>query len=402
MKLVILTQYFPPEIGAPQARLFELARGLKNKGHEVTILTAFPNYPGGRILPGYKLRAYMEEEMEGLKVIRTWIYPSHSRSFVKRLANYFSFVLSASIFGLFKLGRQEVLLCETPPLFLGLAAYILSRLKGARMYLYVSDLWPASAVDLGMLKNKTLIKMSERLELFLYRKSSKVIVVTNGIKNIIEALPRMQAKVFTVTNGVDLKFFTRGDKLNARQALGLPADKFIVMYSGNHGIAQNLSTVLNCAKKTGEHPGILYVFAGDGVEKPFLAARKEKEGLTNVVFLKSFQKNEMPLVLSAADAAVIPLKDIKLFEKALPSKMFEMMAMGVPVILGVKGEAAEVITAAGCGININPEDENSMEKAILELYNSKELCARFGKNGREYAQNHFSREKIINLFEGLL
>jgi len=402
LKILFLTQYFPPEIGAPQARLFELARGLKNKGHEITILTAFPNYPGGKILAGYKLRAVQEEEMEGMRVIRTWIYPSHSRSFVKRLFNYFSFVFSSMFFGAFKLGRQDVLVCETPPLFLGISARFLSLLKGAGLYLYVSDLWPDSAVELGMLKNKLLIKLSKSLELGLYRRSLKVIVVTDGIKKIIETHTFTKDKVFTVTNGVDLKVFNPSDKTAARKTLGLPPDKFIIMYSGNHGLAQNLTTVLKCAKKTIKNPALLYVFAGDGVEKPLLQELKEKEGLTNVVFLKSFPKKEMPLVLSAADAALIPLKDLKLFEKALPSKMFEMMSMTVPLLMGVKGEAAEVVKAAGCGINITPEDENSMEKAILDLYNSKELREEMGRKGREYAKTHFSREAIINLFERLL
>jgi len=402
LKLVFLTQYFPPEIGAPQARLFELARGLKNKGHDVTIVTAFPNYPGGKILFGYKLRPFMEEEIEGLKVLRTWIYPSHSKSFTKRLFNYFSFVFSSMLFGIFKLGKHDVLICETPPLFLGLSAYVLSRLKGAKMFLYVSDLWPASAVDLGMLKNKMLIRWSERLERFLYYKSEKVVVVTPGMKKIIEKDPALNGKVFVVTNGADTAFFKPSAKEPARQALGLPQDKFIVMYSGNHGIAQNLRTVLLCAKKTADNRNILYAFAGDGVEKPLLIAEKEKSGLDNVVFLKSYPKKEMPVVLASADAAIIPLKNIKLFEKALPSKMFEIMSMGIPVIMGVKGEAAEIIMEAGAGINIIPEDENSMEKAVLELYNSKELRERLGKNGREYVNSHFSRETIINRFEGLL
>ena len=174
------------------------------------------------------------------------------------------------------------------------------------------------------------------------------------------------------------------------------------MYSGNHGIAQNLFTVLNCAKRTLAEKNILYVFAGDGVEKPLLVAEKEKQKLENVIFLKSFEKKDMPVVLAAADAAVIPLKNIKLFEKALPSKMFEIMSMALPIILGVKGEAEELIKDAECGIIITPEDENTMEKAVLELYNSKELRERLGNKGREYVNLHFSRESIINRFERLL
>ena len=402
MKIVFLTQYFPPEIGAPQARLFELARGLKNKGHEVTIVTAFPNYPGGKILFGYRLKPFMIEEIEGLKVIRTWIYPSHSKSFVKRLANYFSFVFSSVFFGFFKLGRHDVLVCETPPLFLGISAYVLSRLKGSKMYLYVSDLWPASAIDLGMLKNKMLIRMSEGLERFLYRKAAKVVVVTAGIKKILDADSKLKDKVFVVTNGADTELFKPSDKIAARKFTGLPGDKFVVMYSGNHGIAQNLFTVLNCAKRTAANKDILYVFVGDGVEKPLLVAEKDKAKLDNVVFLKSFAKKEMPVVLSASDAAVIPLKNISLFEKALPSKMFEIMSMGIPVIMSVAGEAAELITEGHCGINTTPEDENSMEKAVLELYNSKALREMLGKNGRQFASSRFSREAIINRFERLL
>lgn len=402
-KIVFLTQYFPPEIGAPQARLFELAHGLKNKGHEITIVTAFPNYPGGKILAGYRLQPVLEEGIDGMRVIRTWIYPSHSRSFAKRLSNYFSFVFSSMFFGLLRLRKHDVLVCETPPLFLGISAYVISRLKGSRMFPYVSDLWPDSAVDLGMLKNKHLIRMSKWLELFLYRKASKVVVVTDGIKKIIEENEFARGKVFTVTNGVDLDLFTPSDKAQARRQLGLPTDKFIVMYCGNHGMAQNLATVLKCAKRTENNPDILYVFVGDGVEKPSLMQIKETEGLDNVVFLGSRPKREIPLALSCADAAVIPLKDIKLFEKALPSKMFETMAMGVPIVMSVKGEAAEVISGADCGINVQPEDEEDMAKAVLELFeNEGSLRERLGANGRVCAAERFSRKAIINRFEGLL
>lgn len=402
MKLVFLTQYFPPEIGAPQTRLFELARGLKKRGHEITVLTAFPNYPTGKIFPGYKLRPVMEEELAGLRVIRTCIYPSHSKSFLKRLFNYFSFVFSSLFLGIFKLKKHDVLVCETPPLFLGISALILSRIKGAGLYLYVSDLWPASAVELKYLTNPLAIKLSKILEKWLYRVSKKIIAITPGMKKILEAEEEAKGKIELITNGADTEIFSRSDKKAARAAYNFPQDAFIVMYAGTHGSVYNLKIIIDCACALKNEKELLFVFAGGGVEKQGLMRYAGEKGALNVVFLEPVSISKMPLLLSAADAGILSINQTEFFRMTIPAKMTEMMAMEIPLIVAMEGDSENIIRASGGGIAIKPGDLEEMKEAILALMKNRENAEKMGVKARAYVIKYFSRKEIIEKFEGLL
>ena len=400
MRLLILTQYYPPETGAPQNRLSDLARRLAGSGHPVTVLTAMPNYPKGEIFESYRGTWRCEEEVDGTRVVRTWIYAARGRAIVPRLLNYFSFVLTSLLCGAGRVGRQDVVLVESPPLFLGISGYLLSRLLGARLVFNVSDLWPASAVSLGVVRNRLLIGLSEWLELFLYGSARLVTGQTEGILSDIRRR-RPSARLYLFPNGVDLESFRPRKTGVLRRSLGLEG-AFVVGYAGLHGLAQGLGTVLRAAERLVGTPGITFCFWGDGPEKESLVRAAGDRGLANVRFFPPRPAAEMPEVLASFDAALVPLKRNDLFRGARPSKMFEAMAAGVPLILSVDGEARGLVEEAGAGLCVEPESSGALAEAVLALQRDPEGRQRMGRNGRAFVTGRFDRAGIAVRLEGEL
>lgn len=400
MKLLILTQYFPPEVGAPQNRLFELAIRLQKSGVDITVLTAMPNYPQMEIYDGYKGKDYFYEEIEGLKVHRSSIFVSTSKSIVNRLRNYFSFVWSSARVGNKKLGNFDFLLCESPPLFLGYSAMYLARRKKAKLIFNVSDLWPESAEKLGVVNNKYLLKLAYNLEERLYKKSVLVTGQTQGIcSNINQRFP--EVKTYWLPNGVDLNYYDPSviSRSGWRAKNGFSESDFIFLYAGIIGIAQGLEVILNAAKAFTENKTIKFVLMGSGPEKLALLALKEKLSLLNVIFLDPVTKKEMPSVLKDVNAAIVPLRRLDLFLGAIPSKLFENLSMEIPVLLGVDGEARQLFIHQGkCGIYFEPENVQELVKAISTLSGDKTLAQTLGQNGREFVNLHFNREIIAEKF----
>lgn len=401
MKLVILTQYFPPEVGAPQNRLYELAVRLKQRGIDVSILTAMPNYPQMEIHKNYKGKCFCKEEMDGMTIYRSWIYVSKSKSVVKRLLNYFSFVFSSLFYGLFKLKRQDILLVESPPLFLGATAYLLAKAKRAKLIFNVSDLWPESAEKLGIISNKFLLKSATVLEEFCYKKASLISGQTQGIvNNISSRFP--QKDVYWLKNGVDIKLYDAeksDSKGKWRESQSLSESDFILFYGGIIGHAQGLEIILNAAKRLENYSDIKFVLMGNGPEKPKLFAMKEELGLSNLFFYDAVPKAEMHAIISDIDASIIPLKKLDLFKGAIPSKIFENLAMKKPVILGLEGEAKALFIDQGkCGVAFEPENESDLVDKILQLYNDRALVKELGENGLKYASENFNRDKIAQEF----
>lgn len=399
MKILFLTQYCPPEVGAPQNRIFELAKGLQRNGHQVTILTAMPNYPVGEVFEGYRGKILMEEELEGIRVVRTWIYTTPSKGFIARLMNYFSFTLTSVLLGLWKVGKHDIIFTESPPLFLGGSGYILSVLLQSKYIFNVSDLWPESAVKLGVLKNEPLIKMSTMLEEFCYDKADLISGQTRGIVENIASRGYQREKIFLLTNGVDTTLFSkahRDEKLRAE--LGI-AGKFALVYAGIHGLAQGLEVMVRTAERLRDYPEIAFVFVGEGPEKELLIDLTRELGLTNVHFLPLQKKKDMPRLLAAMDATIIPLKKLDLFKGALPSKMFEALASELPIVLAVDGEARVLIEAAEAGIYVEPENVDEMSAAVLKLYQNPDLVKKLGANGRVYVEENYSRKRILEKFE---
>lgn len=402
MKILFLTQYCPPEVGAPQNRIFEFAKELKKLGHEITILTAMPNYPKGEIFDEYKGKKVVKEELDGIKIVRTSIYATKEKSFSKRMRNYLSFTFSSVFSGAKHIEKQDVIITESPPLFLGWSGYVLSKLKGARFIFNVSDLWPESAVKLGVLNNKLFIKMSTWLEEFCYKKAVAITGQTQGIVDNITNRGFSKSKVHLITNGVDTEFFKKENRDEEfRKSISIE-NKFAVVYAGIHGIAQGLEVVIEAADILKAYEDIQIVFIGDGPEKTKLIKMSEEKKLTNVKFLPVQLKPNMPKIIASMDATVIPLKKLDLFKGALPSKMFEALSSELPIVLAVEGEAEKLINDAQAGITVEPENPKAIAEAILKLYNNLELRRNLGQSGRSYVIKNYSRESITKKLEKIL
>lgn len=399
MKLLILTQYFPPEVGAPQNRLYELAVRLQQKGMEVSVLTAMPNYPQMKVYEGYTGKFYMEESMGALHIHRSWIYTTTDKGIFKRLLNYFSFVFSSFFAGCFKLGKFDYILCESPPLFLGMTAFALKKLKGGKLLFNVSDLWPESAERLGLVTNPLFLKAATRLEEFLYRQSNLISGQTQGIvKNISGRFPTK--KVYWLPNGVDLNFY-KADAVqsNWRLQYGFTEQDFIVLYAGIIGHAQGLEVIIKAAAQLKEQARIKFVLVGSGPEKEKLQQLKNDLNVTNVFFLDAVGKKEMPAIIAASNCSVVPLKRLDLFKGAIPSKLFENLAMKKPILLGVEGEAKDLfITEGNAGLAFVPEDATDLAEKTLHLFNNSSLVKELGENGYNYVEKKFTRDKIATEF----
>ena len=398
MKLLILTQYYPPEIGAPQNRLHELAIRLKKKGVQVEVLTALPNYPKMEVFEGYRNRQKREETIEGITVHRSWIYVSTSKSIIARLLNYFSFVWSSSWRGR-RLQSFDYLMVESPPLFLGYSAMALSKKLNAKLIFNVSDLWPESAEKLGLVTNKGLLKMAYKLEKKCYKASALITGQTQGIVNDIkQRFP--EKKVSWLPNGVDISFYDP-DKIpdsDFRKVNGFKEEDVIFFYGGILGHAQGLEIIIEAAKGL-ENTNAQFVIQGAGPEKEHLLALHKKYALKNIHFFDPVKKTEMPGILKSVDIAIIPLKKLDLFKGAIPSKIFEALAMKKPLLLGVDGEARKhFIENAKAGLFYTPEDVDNLKKQVLYFLENPNETKNMGERARNYVADVFDRNKIA---EGL-
>lgn len=397
MHIVILTQYFPPEVGAPQNRLFELAVRLKEKGAEVSILTAMPNYPQMEIYHGYRGKFYIHESTSGMEIYRSWIYVTQKKNILARLINYFSFVKTSFWTGLFVLKNVDIVLCESPPLFLGISAYALKVIKGAKLIFNVSDLWPESAEKLGLVTNQIFLNAATKLEEFMYRNSDLITGQTQGIvKNISSRFP--DKKVRWIPNGVDLTLYQNIQSDWSLQNNFLKTD-FLILYAGILGHAQGLEVIIHAASRLKEYPSIKFILLGSGPEKQKLLDLKRKKETYNVHFFDTVNKEKMPAIIAAASCAVVPLKRLELFKGAIPSKIFENMAMKKPILLGVEGEAKSLFIEQGqSGLAFTPEDDGDLAIQVLQLYSDKDLSRRLGENGFNYVKANFTRDKIASDF----
>jgi glycosyltransferase involved in cell wall biosynthesis len=401
MKILILTQYFPPETGAPQNRLHSLAGYFSDLGAEVSVLTAMPNYPKMEVLKGYKGKFYKFETDKNLKVHRSWIFVNKSKGIVSRLLNYCSFVLTSLFIGLFKVGKQDILICESPPLFLGISAIFLKWAKGSKLVFNVSDLWPESAEKLNIINNKFLLGVSYKLEEFIYSKSNLVSGQTQGIvKNISVRFPKVNT--CWLPNGIDFnQYDVLADGLVFRNQHGYHSSDFLLMYAGILGHAQGLDVILRSANITRDQPEIKYVIVGDGPERYKLMALASELKLNNLKFIGNVPRTQMSTAIAACDLYIVPLRKNDLFLGAIPSKLFEPLAMGIPILLGVDGEARELFIEKGkCGLFFIPEDSDDLSEKIYFLNTNRNELSFLGENGKKYVSVNFNREKIaMNYFK---
>lgn len=395
MNLAILTQYYPPEVGAPQVRLSQLATTFVRRGHQVTVLTAMPNYPVGRIQPGYG-GLCRREERDGVRIIRTFIYPTQSAGLFRRLTNYLSFVISSSILGSLLLVPSDYLLVESPPLFLGLAGLWLAWLKRTRLIFNVSDLWPESVIRLGRLRSNSLAhRLAFRLEAFCYRHAW---LVTGQSKSILSSITERfpDCKVFHLSNGVDTQRFTPDRYADTARSLMSRNGTCIALYAGLHGLAQGLDQVLEAAEALRDETGLKFVLIGDGPEKGILIQQAEERRINNLSFLDLCAASEIPGLLASADIALVTLKTY--IPGAVPSKLYEAMASGLPVVLVADGEAAEIVQRHNAGITVKPGDVDALTHAVQSLVADPVLRRNLGKNGRIAAEQYFDRTMIAGRF----
>ena len=399
MKILLLTQYFPPETGAPQNRLYNLALQLKQRCEKVVVLTGFPNYPSYRIFEGYKGKWYKQEMNNGLEINRSYIFVSQRKSIFFRLLNYFSFVLSSLLTGIFKAGKVDLIICESPPLFLGLTAVFLKKLKRAKLLFNVSDLWPESVEKLGIIQNRMLINLSIKLEEWIYKHSDKISGQTQGIvENIKTRFPGKP--IFWLKNGVDFnKLKMRLTGKNWREENGFKSDNLLFYFGGLMGYAQGLDCIIKAASLLKAYPDIQFVMIGEGPEKDRLIHLKKELGVENVTFYPGVPASEIADIIFSIDVGIIPLKKIDLFQGAIPSKIFEILGLEKPIILGIEGEAKSIFVDKGkAGVSFEPENAEELAEKILFFRKQKEAISKMGFNGASFVKTHFDQQIIADEF----
>lgn len=380
MKILFVSDTFPPEGTAAGTRVYERACYWARWGHKVTVLTSFPNFPEGRLFPGYHNRWHEVCEIDGIRVVRVKTFMAPNAGVVLRIMDFLSFMVTSFIAGLFE-KRPDVLAVTSPQFFAAVGACILAKVRGLPFVLEVSDLWPESIVAVGAMRDGLALKAVEQLELFLYRKASLVIALVQGIRENLITRGVPAHKVQVVRNGVDLeRCAPRARDTVLAGRWGIRANDFIVGYIGTHGMAHGLMNVLDAASQTTDS-SIHYLFVGAGSERDCLVAESKRRGLVNVTFVPEQPREIIPAAWSLCDIALVHLRKTPLFEAALPGKMFEAMGMGLPILLAApRGEASEIVEKELVGICIPPEDPAALSAAISGLKSEPERLSEFRKH----------------------
>jgi glycosyltransferase involved in cell wall biosynthesis len=408
MRILYLSQYFPPEAGATQSRAYEMASNWVRLGHTVTMITEVPNHPSGIIPPAYRGKLFERSPLDGIDVIRVWVATSPVKNFRSRMLFYLSYMVNAFLAGLFLArGHFDLIYASSPPLFVGGAALALSWLKRTPMVFEVRDLWPESAVALGELRNPKAIALATWLEEACYQRAGLVVAVTESISQNIHKRGVNARKIIIIPNGanVDLFTFLPDEREQIRRELGLE-DSFVAIYAGIHGVAQGLETLVEAARLLQDLPEIVILMIGDGPEKSKLQALAERYSCTSLLMLEEKPRSQIPAYLSASDVSLIPLRKIELFKGVLPSKLFDAWACARPVISSVDGEARGLLEATQGGWFIPPEDPAALANTLKQIKSQPEICRQYGKNGRQLTIQNYSRkvqaEKLAKYLEDFL
>lgn len=401
MKILYVSQYFPPEMGAPAARVFELSREWVRLGHQVTVLTGFPNHPTGVVPPEYRGQWLRRDIVEGIEVVRVPIYAAANRGFAKRIANYLSYAASASLVGPWVAGRPDIVLATSPQFLTAVAGYWLSRLFRAPFVFEVRDIWPRSIVAVGaMPADSPIVKALEQVELFLYRQASRVVTVTESFVDEIAGRGIDRGKMSVITNGVDLELFRPGSRAEARARLGLP-DGFLAAYVGTHGMAHGLGMLLDAAPRLRER-GVTLLLVGEGAEKAKLRERAEREGIANVIFWDQRPRDVINDVYAAADVCLVLLRKDPLFTTVIPSKIFEFMGAGRAIHTTVDGESRRIIERAEAGVFSPPEDVDVFVATLAGLAGDPGRREELGRRGRAFVEELYSRPALAARYAELL
>ena len=403
MHILFLSQYYPPEPGAPAARVSELARSWVRSGHEVTVLTAMPNHPTGVIPSEYRGRALVRETVDGVDVLRTWIYAAPNKALVKRSLAYASFAVSAALWGQLHVRSPDVVVATSPQLLCACVGRVVALVRRAPFVFEVRDLWPESIVAVGALPaNHGVVRALTVLEEHLYEAADAIVVVTDAFRTRLVARGQPENKIHVVKNGADLSRFTpRSSETALRAELGWQG-KFIVGYVGTHGMAHGLDAVLDVAKRLAFRDDVRFLFVGEGAERSRLEQRARAERIQGARFLGVLPRDRMADVYATLDLALVPLRKTELFTTVLPSKIFEIAAMARPIVISVDGEARAVVEASGGGVFAPPEDVEKMAAEIAHLADDRPEAVRMGLRGRAYVVREFDREVLARKYLELL
>ena len=397
MRILFLTDNFPPEVNAPASRTFAHCKYWVKQGHQVTVITCAPNFPLGKVYEGYRNKLCQKEMIEGIRVIRVWSYIAANEGFVKRVLDYVSFSISFFCVGLFQ--KCDVIVATSPQFFTALSGRALHFWKRVPWIMEVRDIWPESIKTVGVMKDNAIIRYFEWQERRCYRSAAKVIVVTDTLKDVILHKVKKN-KVYVINNGVDKDLFQpMGKDVSLLKELQLEG-KCVIGYIGTHGLAHKLDFVLQCAKELDGKSNYHFLFIGAGAEKKNLLRLKEDLKLSNVTMLDSVAKNKVGKYISILDVALINLKKSELFEKAIPSKIFENAVMQIPILLGVDGEARSIIEKYHAGVFFEPENKEDFVQK-LNLLNDKVLYQECKEGCKKLAED-FDRNRLAEKMLGVI
>lgn len=392
MRILLLTQWYSPE----PAKLFaDLAKGLQKLGHEVTVLTGFPNWPSGKLYPGYRLRLWQKETLEGVPVVRVFLYPNHGRSALLRVLNLGSFLVAASSLGLFLVPRPDIIHAIQPPTA-GWAAWMLSRARRIPFTYEVQDMWPESLRASGLVRNERMLDFIGWFTKRIENAASAIRVISPGFKANLIQKGHPPEKIHVISNWVDTDFYHPEPKESKRaKALGL-AGRFNILYGGVIGLSQGLDTILDAALLVSDLPDVQFVFVGDGTERKRLDERVDREKLSNVKFLGAYPVTAMTGIYACADVLLVSLRDDPLFRITIPHKIFSCLASGKPILAALEGDGVEVIKGAHAGIACKPGDANEIAAAIRELYKmTPAQREELGANGRQAACSMYHQDLLV-------
>jgi hypothetical protein len=404
MRILVVTHYFPPEIGAPQARLSDLACAWAGAGDEVTVLTGMPNHPTGVVPSAYRRRLRAFERADGYDIVRTWLYATPNEGFAKKTIGHLSFMVTSVLLGARRVGAVDVVVVSSPTFFSIFGAWAIAKLKRARLVIEVRDLWPAIFVELGVLTNRRLIGLLERLELWAYAQAAEVVVVSEGFRQDLVRRGVPAEKVTTIRNGADVdRFAPGGDPGPGRRQLGAADGEVLALYLGAHGLSHGLDTVVEAACLLADAPGVPVRIAlvGEGAKRSALVAQVDRLGVTNLTMRPGVPWDEVPGLLAAADICLVPLRNVPLFSTFIPSKIFEYFAAGKAVIGALRGEAAEILRDAGALV-VEPGDPAALAGAIAELAGDADRRAAMGAQARQYVTAHFDRRQLAAQYRAVL
>ena len=403
LRILFLTDNFPPEVNAPASRTYEHAREWVKAGCEVTVITCAPNFPKGELFPGYKNKLYQTEMMDGIRVVRVWTYITANEGFYKRTLDYVSFAVAATLASI-GIKRPDIIVGTSPQFFTACAAYAVGVLKRRPWVFELRDIWPESIKAVGALKEGPVLRLLEGFEMFLYRRAGRIVAVTHAFKEALIGRGIDAGKIDVVTNGADLSRFAprpKPEDLAAR--LGL-TNAFVAGYVGTHGLAHGVDTLLDAAailQGLREASSIRILMLGHGARKAALVERAQSLGLNNVVFVDSVPKDEVADYWALLDASIIHLKKDPLFTTVIPSKLFECMAMGLPVLHGVEGESAEIVEREGAGETFEPENAEALAEALIRLSQEPETLAGYREKALAAAPRYDRSTQAALMLEAL-